>query len=182
MVIARRLGAALLVSSLLAMAGHAAAQDGDAKRAEKLFNEGREARDKGDAATACAKFGESLALVKRASTLVNLATCEEKLGKLKSSIDHAREAMTMLPLTDERLPAGKEVLERAGQRAPRVTLKLPGDAPADARVKLDGADVDRAALATPLTLDPGDHVVIVSATGRADATTKVKLVEGQRGD
>lgn len=182
MVKPRRLGAPLLLSSMLALTGTSAAQEGDASRAEKLFIQGREARDKGDHAAACAKFAESLRLVKRASTLVNLATCEEKLGKLSSSIGHAKEALAMMPPGDERLQVAKDVLDRAGRRAARVTLVLPPDAPPDARVRVDGAELDRGALAAPLTLDPGEHAVVVLAAGRVDATTNVTLAEGQRGE
>lgn len=177
-----RLTALVAILSGLVLTRGAVAQEGDATRAEKLFDEGRDARDRGDHATACAKFGESASLVKRASTLINLAACEEKLGKLKAATEHGKEGLAMLPPGDDRLGPAKEVLDRAAQRAPRVSVKLPANAPAGLRVAVDGAPIDSGALAAPLTLDPGAHTFVLSAPGHADGTTRITLAEGQRAD
>jgi hypothetical protein len=174
--------ASIALVSCLTATVPASAQDAAASRAEQLFVDGRDARDRGDHATACSKFGESLALVKRASTLVNLAICAEKLGKLTAAMAYANEALAMLPATDERVATAKEVLERATQRVATVTLALPGGAPADVRVTVDGTAIAASALASPVTLDPGEHELLVSAAGRADAKQKVTLAEGQRMD
>src|SRR5215831_13682227 len=69
-----------------------------------LFNEGRAALDKGDAPTACAKFGESLKVSRRPNTLFNLAQCEEKLGRTASALKHWREGHGMIDAGDERRP------------------------------------------------------------------------------
>src|ERR1700722_13257199 len=54
--------------------------------------------------------------------------------------------------------------------------KVTGKAPTDMRVLCDGEVV---MVGLPLTLDPGAHVVTLTAPGRPDARTEVKLDEGR---
>lgn len=49
-------------------------------QAELLFQEGREALNRGDIALACSKFDQSLQAEEAGGTLINFADCSEKLG------------------------------------------------------------------------------------------------------
>ncbi|MEO7330625.1 MAG: preprotein translocase subunit TatA, partial [Minicystis sp.] len=79
------------------------ARAGDPAQADALFKEGRSAFDRHDFPTACAKFEQSQAADPAAGTLLNLALCEEKLGKLLPARAHAKEVLASLSPRDDRL-------------------------------------------------------------------------------
>jgi hypothetical protein len=163
----------------LAIPAAARAQEGDAPQAQALFVEGRAAMEKGNYAEACAKFTQSLALVRRAGTLVNLAQCEEKQGKLIGAAKHWKEGIDLLPPDDERLAASKERAASLSQRIPRVSAKLAGPAPAGAHVTLDGVALSFDELTKGVPVDPGPHTVVLTVPGNPDERVRVDLAEGQ---
>ena len=59
--------------------------------AEQLFREGREAMKRADYALACPSFERSLALDPALGTLLNLAVCEEKRGRLGQALARYRQ-------------------------------------------------------------------------------------------
>jgi hypothetical protein len=178
---ARRVLGPLVLAHLLAVAAGARAQSGgDASQAETLFYDGRKALDAGDNATACKKFGESLTLLRRASTLVNLAQCSSKLGKLADAQKYAQDALSLIPPEDERMGPAKALLDDISARVPRITLKLPADLPAQASVRIDGSEMERPRWAQPISLDPGEHVVSLSALPGKEQSAKVVLAERDR--
>jgi hypothetical protein len=63
---------------------------------------------------------------------------------------------------------------------PRLTLSLAPGAPAGALVSRDGIELGSASLGLALPVDPGDHVITVSAPGRAQNRLVVALKEGER--
>src|SRR5262245_63210105 len=71
--------------------------------AEALFRAGREAAEKGDYASACARFEESHRLEPAAGTVFNLADCYEKRGQVASAWQRYREVKERLPAGDERV-------------------------------------------------------------------------------
>ena len=150
---------------------------GDASRAEALFKEAVAARASGDNATACAKFAESATLLERPSTLVNLAQCEMDQGKLGSAYVHAKKGLLAMAPDDQRLPAAKKLVDELAPRVPRITIKVPKELPEDARVRLDGKEVDKATLAQPIPVDPGEHEVSLTAKGYTDSTSTITVVE-----
>src|SRR5258706_15138092 len=97
-------GKAAICSSILALAAPAWGQSRDASSpprdpatADALFRQGRQAMEAKNYADACQKFAESQKLDPAAGTAMNLATCEEKLGKLASAWQHWKEALDALP-------------------------------------------------------------------------------------
>src|SRR5262245_31877335 len=64
--------------------------------AEALFEEGRSALAAGDLDLACARFRESNRLDPAVGTVLNLADCEEKRGKLATAWTLFRRASTEL--------------------------------------------------------------------------------------
>src|SRR5688572_15982089 len=105
------MGRWLLALALLACASIAHAAD-DETRARDLFTEGRDAMNRGDYAIACAKFEESMRLFRRASMLLNLGACNEKLGKLATSLRYWQEGVSALEITDPRYETSKEEVRR----------------------------------------------------------------------
>jgi hypothetical protein len=165
---------------LLAMPGSAAASDPmeDAKRAETLFNEGRAAVMRGDYVTACPKFEESLKLVRRPGTLFNLAECEEHEGRLVTAVQYWKEGIVVLEPGDKRLAPSKKRLEQVVPRIPKLTIRVATTLPKDARVTLDGKDVE--AVGKEVSVNPGEHTIALSAPKRAEQKVKVQIAERER--
>src|SRR5262245_60514235 len=86
----------------LAASSAALAQKSDVAKAEALFKEGRAALERGDYATACPKFSESLKLANRAGTLFNLAQCDEHDRHYLAAIARWKQGIALLDPKDER--------------------------------------------------------------------------------
>src|SRR5262245_1711819 len=87
----------LMCLATLASGTRAFGQDRDLAAAEALFREARAAMQSGDFDAACAKFEESERLDKAPGTVLNLAECEEKRGRVATAWGHLRRAVDMLP-------------------------------------------------------------------------------------
>lgn len=171
-----RVAALLCVSGLLIAP---AAFAGDAATADALFTQGRAAFDAGDYATACAKFKESNRLDPAAGTVINLATCEEKRGKLATAWTLFRDALGQLQPNDDRYPVVEKSIADLAKRVPHLTLKLAEGAPADTTVKIGDSEYGAASFGAPLPFDPGKLEIVVSAPGHAPDRMKVTLKEGE---
>lgn len=124
---------------------------------------------------------ESLRLDPKAITLINLADCEEKVGKLTSAMGHWVDARARAQAEGLR-PIEEEATARATALEPRLarlTIVLAPTAPAEVVVERDGVVLGAPSMGIPLPLDPGPHAIVVKATGRADATSQITLGEGE---
>src|SRR3954467_9213570 len=83
------------LGSALAWSATAHAQASQKATAEALFEEGRKLMAEGKAADACPKFADSEQLDASSSTLLNLASCYEKLGRTASAWATYREAASL---------------------------------------------------------------------------------------
>ena len=152
--------------------------DDDAKKAEELFNEAREAISRDDYKAACPKFEESLKLVRRAGTMFNLAQCEEHEGRLVTAMRYYKEGIVVLEPGDPRLGPSKQRLSAVEPRIPRLTIQPAADLPKDSRVTLDGKEVE--GLSMEILVNPGEHTLAVFAPKRVENKLVVKLEEGER--
>jgi tetratricopeptide (TPR) repeat protein len=101
--------------------------------AEILFREGREAFKKGDYAAACPKFEESQRLDPAIGTLLNLALCEERWGRLADARRHLGEVLASSDLDEQRRVIATEHAEALDRRAPEEqTAPVPEPKPAKA--------------------------------------------------
>jgi hypothetical protein len=175
--------ATLIAAALLALGSAARAEEPADKRreaAEKLFVEGREASARGENELACAKFRSSVTLFPVASAVANVARCAEREGRAVEALRAWEQVIAMLPAGDERIGPARERAAAIGARVPRLTLALPADLPADARILVDGAPLSREAWGAPLPLAPGEHTVLVEALERRDQRFTVILGDGDR--
>src|SRR5262245_57391445 len=164
----------LLVASVLTSTA-AWSQVRDPAAAEALFRAGREAAERGDHRAACAKFGESNRLDPAVGTVLNIAICEEQLGRLAAAWQHYQEAIQGLPPSDDRLPLALERAKNLEQRVPRLTIRLASSAPSGTRVYRGEVELGPASFGVPLPLDPGSYVFAVEAPGREPKRFSVKL-------
>jgi hypothetical protein len=149
--------------------------EGDTVTAEALFREGRRAADAGDYAIACPRFAESYRLDPEPGTLLNLGDCEENRGQLSRAWEHFRQLYDELPAGDDRKPIADARAHALELRLPKLRIML---LTLPARVTRDDAVLGSASLGVSLPVDPGHHVMVVSAAGRRDKRYDVVVVEG----
>ncbi|HKQ68279.1 MAG TPA: hypothetical protein VJT73_03030 [Polyangiaceae bacterium] len=172
-------------AALVAFARQGLAETRDAATAEALFRQGRQAMDAKNYPAACPKFAESQKLDPAAGTLMNLATCEEKVGKLASAWQHWREAIDALPPKDDRIPFARERVDELEKKVPRLTVILEPErgqssAPEGAKVFRDEIEIGPAGRGVPLPVDPGPHTVTVQMKGRLSEKFAVAVKEGEQ--
>lgn len=162
------------------LASPARAQSADAAAAEVLFREGRAAMEAGDAKTACPKFRESNRLDPAPGTVLNLADCEEKLGRFATAWSLFKEVTQRLPASDERHGLAAQRATALEPKVPKLSVKLEPGSPEGTRVLRDGVELRGASLDTLLPVDPGRHEIVVTTPGYADATVAVVLDAGDK--
>jgi hypothetical protein len=163
--------AALVVVSLVSLAArHARAEDSsnvDRALAQSLFDEARTLIEQKRFSEACPKLAESDRLDPGGGTLLNLGVCHENEGKLARAWVELNEAVSRA-IRDgrkDREELAREHITALGKRVPRLRVVV---AEADAQVTLDGEPVR--SLVSPLPLDPGPHVLVVTAHGKRSRT------------
>lgn len=175
--------AALAIGALgAAWAGDAAAESAvrDPVAARALFQEAREAAAAGDHATACPKFEESYRLDPAVGTLLNIAACDQRQGRLATAWTRFQQALEQLPADDDRRAQVAAVVAELEPRLPRLVLRFPPDG--EVTVTRDGAAVGRSSDGVGIPADPGLHVVEVAAPGRVARRYEVELAEGERAE
>jgi hypothetical protein len=146
----------------------------DEVRAEALFRDGMQKFDAGLVAAACAAFTESLRLDPKLGTLLNLALCHEKQGKVATAwLEYNTGAAwaTQNGQKERREFANGHALTLEGQLS-RVLLQLP-PARELSSVEVDGEPLPEPRWYLPMYLDAGEHVIAVSAPGKQRRTVKV---------
>jgi hypothetical protein len=161
-------------------AGHSVAEEHDAAASEALFREGRRLMKSRDFAAACPRLEESLRLDPATGTLVNLADCEEQVGRTASAWQHWRAAADRLPAGDKRRAVAVQRAAALEKVLARLTIELAPSAPPDVRVKRDGTLLGAPSLGVALPVDPGRHMVVVSANGRQDREIEVTIQDREQ--
>lgn len=171
---------ALALAIFLGAPPPAAAQpDGaSARTAQEQFREGREAFKEGDYQRALDLFRKSNDLYPATGTLLNLALCEARLGQLAAARRHLQEVIPQLASGDERLAVANRELADVEARFPKLRIHLE-DGAEGAQVSLDGA-IASVRLGADMPVDPGRHVVEVSAPGREPRRYQITLEAGSR--
>jgi hypothetical protein len=162
----------------LGAAGSSRAEDGtDRAAAEALFAEGRRVMASGDYLHACPKFAASQKLDRAVGTSLNLAECYEKSGRIASAWIEFREAASGARAigSREREQLARERALALEKRLSYLTITAPANARDDLRITRDGSPIDVAALGVALPIDPGSHVIEVTAPGKQAWTQRVEL-------
>jgi serine/threonine-protein kinase len=158
----------------LAAPAVAHAQGSTAKvAAEALFEEGRRLMADGKAAEACPKFADSERIEPSPGTLLNLASCYEKINRPATAWATYREAASLAAST------GRQDLVATAQRhADALSPKLPrlsvtaATTPEGFAVALDGVTI---AAGVALPVDPGEHTVDATAPSFKPWSSKVTI-------
>jgi hypothetical protein len=163
--------AALLATQLFPSLAHA-----DAAAAEALFQDGRKLLAAGKVAEACEKFAASNKLDPSSGTLLNLANCRVKEGKLATAWATFLSAST-LAMSQGNAGRASEATRRAAeleQRLSYVSIVL-ASRPPGLVVKRDGVEIEAATLDTRIPVDPGAHAFSASAPGFVDWSSTVEV-------
>jgi hypothetical protein len=171
---------AVLVALALSLTGldvHA----GDPAIAESLFRQGKDLMKQGDYGKACPKLAESQRLDPASGTMLAVALCHEKEGKLATAWAEYFEA-DALARQDGRTARSEAAQKRAAALEPQLakleivvdeaTGKVPG-----LQIRLDGVVLQSAVWSTAMPVDPGEHSVEVTATHKQPWQTTVAFTE-----
>nr|HEX4314665.1 tetratricopeptide repeat protein [Kofleriaceae bacterium] len=165
----------------IAAADPGGADDANLRAAEALFDEGRALLDAGKLNEACERFDQSLAKDPNAvGTLVNVAKCQARLGKIASAVatftsarDHAREQHA-----DPYMAVAQENIDKLLPFVPHLSLGF-ADRAADLVVTVDDHPVALAASAD-ITLDPGPHDLVVKEPGHRPYRERFTIAKKDR--
>ncbi|MBA3393856.1 MAG: hypothetical protein H0T89_14505 [Deltaproteobacteria bacterium] len=160
-----------------------AAADVDIAKADKLFAEGLALRES-NLEQSCAKFNESLQYNPQAiGTLLNVALCDEKLGRIASAVvkfSEARDRAKEQQLADY-IKAAEEHIASLTPELPYLQLKF-GVAPiADTKILVNDQVVGMDRIGK-LAVDPGEVSITVSAPGRLPYQTTIIVAKREMKD
>jgi hypothetical protein len=156
----------------------------DVALSEALFREGKTLLQEGKFDLACPKLAESHRLDPAGGTLVTLGLCYEGAGKTASAWVVFSEALAAAERDKrtDRIKLAKEHIATLETRLSYLTIELASEGIGTSEFTLtrDGANVNRAALGTASAVDPGKHIVNVSAAGFTPYVAEVEI--GPNGD
>jgi len=159
------------------------AQDGrhgDVAAANALFLDGRRLSAGGQFAEACARFEASLAILPRLGVRLNLADCNERLGKTATAWKMFGEAAALARrMADRREVLARRRQERLVARVSRLIITLPSSTPSETiSVMRDGVRVAPSEYNLGIPVDPGVHTVEAAAPDRTPWSARV-VVSGK---
>lgn len=173
----------LLGLAVVTTAIGARAQQPDANQGEKLFLEARALIRAGNYAAACPKLDVSQQLDPAPGTLMNLADCEEHVGKLLYARRLWRDLLQTLPEAgDERRTHAEQRLAALEKRIPIVVVKIAPSAPPTTIVLRDSVELPAGAIGNRLPVDPGEQRFTARAPGRKGLIYRFPIAEGQTYD
>jgi hypothetical protein len=143
--------------------------------AEEQFKQGREAMARGEIQRALELLEASQKAEPGRGKLLNIALCEEQLGKLKGALAKLEELGPQFPAGDDRAAIVAQHLASVRAAFPRLRVDLAPGSPSGAAVTLDGLPI---AVAAEVQVDPGKHVLAASAPGAAPFRVEIELAPG----
>ncbi len=171
----RRLTATGCVIAAVAWTPVARAQSNKAT-AEALFEEGRKLIAQKNPAQACPKFAESQRLDPSPSTLLNLGSCYERVGKSASAWATYREAAS-LANAQSRADLMAVAQRHAAAVEPELArLVITPSAPVDGlAITLQGQLLGRGAWEVPVPVDPGVITIEASAPKKKKWSSEIDV-------
>lgn len=186
----RRIVAFVTLAAAMCAAAPAFADDDAVARAAVLTREAETALAAGKVSEACGKLAQSQALDPRGSTLLDLALCREKEGRIGTAykLFEAAEKLANTEKRADRAATAKQRRNALFAKLPRVTVTVPGEATVPGlEVRVGLASDPLAQEIVPISewgkaipADPGDLRATASAPGKATWEEKFNLKQGQK--
>lgn len=178
-------GAAVGVASLgwllQSTTARAAVSDADKAAAQELFDEARRLEAAGQYGDARPKFARSQELDPAGGTLLNLAACHEKLGRVAIAWAEFNEALS-LALRDARADRehfAREHIAALEPKLARVEIDVPDTSIAGLELRLDDAPLARPLWGISVPVNPGPHSLAAVATARRPETVSFSVAAGE---
>jgi hypothetical protein len=169
----------LLCGLFLGFAKPAGAQtETRAAVAEALYRQARDFMAAGKYDEACPKFAQSQKLDPATGTLLNLAACHEKQGRLATAWLEYSDAQVAArrDAREDRVEYARTRAQELEPKLSRLTLSLATDADDPTlSIELDGASVGREAIGAPTPVDSGKHTVRATANGKRPWTGTIEV-------
>lgn len=146
--------------------------------AETLFFAGRGLMEAKRYREACLKFFESYRLDPATGTLLNLAVCHEKEGKIASAWGEYKQALveSRKASYESRVQLAEQSIARLEPELPRLSIEVPAAAAVPGlEISRNGVPLQQGAWNTELPVDPGTVVVKASAPGRAPRELTIEI-------
>ncbi len=156
-----------------------------AATAASLFDQANAAMEQKNYATACPLYERVVDLIPDGvGAKLALAECYEASGRLASAYGMyvATEGAALRQNQPERVQKARERKEALKPRLAYLVIEVP-DAVKQApgfTLKKDNADVVGAELGAPVPVDRGEHVLLTSATNRANWEKRFSVNDGER--
>jgi len=171
--------AASLCLLLSTSTSRAQTSSADKAAAEALFNQGRELVEQGRFVEACPKFEASQRLDEGLGTLLHLADCYEKSGKLASAWATFKEVDSLSNARNDP-ERGQIARVRATALEPqliRLVIIVPTDRPAGFEVTRNGVTIPPELFGSPAPVDAGSWLVRATAPGHEPFEATVSLTQ-----
>jgi hypothetical protein len=150
--------------------------------AEMLFFTARGLMEAGRFAQACQKFTESYRLDPAAGTLLNLAVCHEKDGRIASAWGEFRQAVAEARKANrpDREALAQAEIAKIQPDLPFVTISVPGQVRVPGlTIARNGVPLNDAAWDTELPIDPGTNVITATAPKYRPQEKKIVIEKRQ---
>jgi hypothetical protein len=176
-----QLAAALALSSVCP---HARAGDKVRDRvvepdAEQLFQEGKKLLSAGDYARACPLLAKSFELDPGTGTLLALAICHEREGKLATAFREYGDVITRARRDgrSDRADAAAAAMRQLEPALPRITVEVPDDVAGlkGLSIRRNGEPVTKDLFGTGVPVDPGTYRIEATAEGREPFVSDVTI-------
>lgn len=151
--------------------------DSDARSlAETLFFAGRGLMEAERFTEACQRFQESYRLDAAAGTLLNLASCHEKIGKIATAWGEFKQSLLEAEKANraDRVTFAKEHLAKLEPELPYLTIEVEARPPG-VEVVRNGVALGEGAFGVELPVDPGDVEIVARAPGYVSSQSKVHI-------
>ena len=144
-----------------------AAWANDIALAEKFFKDGLKAMEANDYVTACKAFAGSNEADPSPGTLINLGTCQERQGKIASAWGSYNTAAGMADQRGQtaRAQTARDAAAKIEPQLHKLVISLKV-VPDEVVVLRNGVAVPKLALGAEIPVDPGEHVIEVTAKGK----------------
>jgi len=150
----------------------------DEATAEALFQAGKALMEQKKYAEACPKLEASYKLDPGVGTMLNLADCHEKEGKLARAWGEWGDARDQAKRENDkaRMDLATRRQKELDPKVPKLTVKVTGPTEGLA-VYRDDLQIESAMLGVPLPVDPGAHVITLRRGTKVLRDKKVDIAE-----
>jgi serine/threonine-protein kinase len=171
------LALAIALAASAPAVAHADPSAQDRASAQALFDDARRLMAEKKYAEACPKLEESQRIDPGLGTLLNLAECQALIGKTASAWANFLEAAYQAKNSGQtkRENTARDRAAKLESKLSKLTILAVPTGGVQLEIKRDGIVVSPSLVGTSVPVDPGDHIVSVTAPGKKPWQTQVTI-------